>query len=108
MYIFITDIRYLQFADSLNFRLISPNVDAGMPIDEQLEIAATIKQQYPDKFAFFGTFSIGNFNNPDFTKQTIARIDKCMKDGASGIKCYYRCRSWWQKGEGVAIVEGRC
>jgi vacuolar-type H+-ATPase subunit B/Vma2 len=41
------DIRYLKFADSLNFRLISPNVDTEMSIDEQLKITSSVKRQFP-------------------------------------------------------------
>ncbi|OFX36353.1 MAG: hypothetical protein A2W90_15020 [Bacteroidetes bacterium GWF2_42_66] len=82
------DIRYLQFADSLNFRFVSPNVDAEMPIDEQLEIAASLKNQFPDQFTFLGTFSVDSFNNSGFAEETIARIDQCMKAGASGIKIW--------------------
>ena len=82
------DTRYLQFADSLNFKLISPNVDAGMPLDEQLKITAAIKRQHPDKFAFLGTFSVDSFSSDDFVQQTITQIEKCMAEGASGIKIW--------------------
>lgn len=83
-----SDIRYLEYADSLNFRLISINVDAGMSIDDQFEITSTIRQRFPDKFIFLGTFSVDSFNNAGFADHTIARIDKCMKGGASGIKIW--------------------
>lgn len=82
------DVRYLKFAGSLNFRLVSPNTDAEMSIDEQLKTTASIKQQYPQKFAFLGTFSVDSFNYPGFAEKTIARIEKCMKLGASGIKIW--------------------
>jgi predicted TIM-barrel fold metal-dependent hydrolase len=82
------DIRYMELADSLNFRLVSPNVDAGMSIDEQFEIAREIKKQYPEKFAFFGTFGVDHFGTEDFAGQIIARIDRSMKAGASGIKIW--------------------
>lgn len=82
------DIRYLEYADSLNFRLISPNVNASVPIDDQLEIASVIKKRFPNKFTFLGTFSVDSFNNAGFAKKTIARIDECMKAGASGIKIW--------------------
>lgn len=80
--------RYLELAGSLNFMLVSPNVDAGMPIDEQLEIAAVLKREYPDKFAFFGTFSVDNFFDPGFVDSTITQITRCIKAGASGIKIW--------------------
>ena len=83
-----SDIRYLMYADSLNFRLVSPNVDTEMPIDEQLKITTSIKQQYPEKFAFLGTFSVDSFGKAGFTEGTIARIENCMKAGASGIKIW--------------------
>ncbi len=82
------DVRYLKFADSLNFRLISPNVDTEMQIDSQLQIASWVKRQFPDQFAFFGTFSIDGFGKAGFAEKTIARIDQCMKAGACGIKIW--------------------
>lgn len=82
------DLRYLKFADSLNFRLVSPNVDTEMPIDSQLQITSWIKHQFPNKFAFFGTFAIDSFGKADFTEKTIARIDRCMKAGACGVKIW--------------------
>ena len=84
----ISDERYLKFADSLNFTLVSPNVDAGMPIGKQLEIAAVLKQEHPDQFAFFGTFSVNNFGSRNFADEVNACIDQCMKAGASGIKIW--------------------
>lgn len=83
-----SDIRYLEYADSLKFRLITPNTDAGTSIDEQFEIARVIKQRFPDKFTFLGTFSVDSFNNAGFAEKTIARINTCMKAGASGIKIW--------------------
>ena len=85
---FTPDIRYLQFAGSLNFRIISPNVDAVMPIDKQMKIAASIKKQFPGKFTFLGTFSVDSFNSPGFAENTIAQIRRCMESGASGIKIW--------------------
>jgi hypothetical protein len=82
------DTRYLLYAKSLNFRLISPNVDTEIPIDKQLEITRDIKQKYPDLFAFWGTFSVDSFGRSDFAGATIDRIALCMKSGACGIKIW--------------------
>lgn len=79
---------WLMFADSLNFRLVSPNVDAGRSLDEQLNIAREIKRQYPDKFAFFGTFGVNHYGSEDFAGKIISRIDSCMEAGATGIKIW--------------------
>ncbi len=83
-----SDIRFLKFADSLNFRLISPNVDTEMSIDRQFEITGKIKQDYPDKFAFWGTFSVDSFETAHFCKETLSFIRKSMEAGASGIKIW--------------------
>lgn len=82
------DDRYLLLADSLNFKLVSPNVDAGRSINEQLEIATELKRKYPDKFAFFGTFGVDQFGTEDFAGNIVSRIDTCMAAGASGIKIW--------------------
>ena len=63
-------------------------MDAGRSIDEQLDVARKLKQQFPHQFAFFGTFSVDSFGKPGFASQVIECIDKCMKAGASGIKIW--------------------
>jgi predicted TIM-barrel fold metal-dependent hydrolase len=82
------DDRFLLFADSLGFRLVSPNVDSGRSIDDQLDVAIELKKKHPDKFAFFGTFGVEHFETENFAARIIARIDSCMKAGASGIKIW--------------------
>ena len=82
------DTRFLEFADSLNFRLISPNVDTEMSINTQFEITRQMKQNYPDKFAFWGTFSVDSFGSAHFCKETLSSIRQSMEAGASGIKIW--------------------
>ncbi len=82
------DMRYMKFAVSENFRLLSPNWDWENTIDEQLRISDSVHQHFPDQFAFFGTFSVDSFGTPDFADQTIARINQCIDEGASGIKIW--------------------
>ena len=83
-----SDVSYVKFADSLNFRFVSPNVDAGESIERQLQVSKDLKQQFPDKYAFLGTFSVDGFERPDFASKIILRIDSCLKVGASGIKIW--------------------
>lgn len=83
-----TDTRVLEFAGTLNFRLLCPNVNASFPIDSQLTISKSVKQRFPQSFAFFGTFLVDSFSRADFAEKTIARIDECMEAGASGIKIW--------------------
>lgn len=84
-----TDERYVKYAaDSLNFKLVSPNVDSGTPVDSQLITASLVHRDFPGKFAFFGTFSVDSFGKPGFAERTIATIEKCMNAGACGIKIW--------------------
>ncbi len=79
---------YLKIASELNFRLLSPNWDGEYSIDEQMKITHSVLISNPHKFAFFGTFSLNGFGEPGFAKKTIARIEECMKAGATGIKIW--------------------
>jgi Amidohydrolase len=81
-----TDPDFLLWADSLKFKLITPNT--GTIKDKQFEVAKIMKSEFPDNFAFYGTFSNDNWSAPDFAETTIARIDKVMKAGAVGIKIW--------------------
>lgn len=82
------DKRYMDMAAENNFRVISPNVDSRIPVDEQLATASRIKKEWPGRFTFFGTFSVDSFGTKDFEDRTIAWIGKCMNEGASGIKIW--------------------
>jgi predicted TIM-barrel fold metal-dependent hydrolase len=82
------DIYCLKVASELNMRIISPNVDAGFPLDDQLSIASKIRQAFPDRFAFLGTFAVDSFGKPGFADSSINKIKACMKAGASGIKIW--------------------
>ena len=82
------DASFIKFADSLNFRFVSPNVDAGESVNRQLQVSQNLKLQFPDKYSFLGTFSVEDFGRPDFATRIISRIDSCLKAGASGIKIW--------------------
>ena len=84
------DDSFLMYAHSLGIHLVSVNTDAGesFDIDDQLDIAVTLRKQHPGKFDFLGTFSVNRFGKDGFSDQIIARIDKCMNAGAKGIKVW--------------------
>ena len=98
------DERYLLLADSLNFKLVSPNVDAGRSINVQLDIATELKTKFPDKFAFFGTFGVDHFGKEDFAGRIVSRIDTCMAAGASGIKIWKNIGMTLKDGEGNYVM----
>jgi hypothetical protein len=82
------DPQYMHFASSLNVKILNPNWDGEYSIDEQLKISVTIKNLFPNDFAYFGTFSVDSFGKPDFAPVTIERIKYCLESGASGIKMW--------------------
>lgn len=88
LHIDTTNPIYMEFATNHNFRVISPNVDAGKSIDYQLSVGEATKNKWPNQYAFLGTFSLDSFNESSFTDNTISRIKQCMEAGASGIKIW--------------------
>jgi len=84
------DDSFLLYANSLGMHIVSVNTDAGesFNIDEQFEIAVTLRKQHPGVFDFLGTFSVDSFGKDGFTDQIIARIEQCMNAGAKGIKIW--------------------
>ena len=83
-----TDPRWMELAAANNFRVVSPNVDSRIPLDEQLNTSASIAKKWPGRFTFLGTFSAEGFENADFAEKTIARIKECVAEGAAGIKIW--------------------
>ncbi len=82
------DKRYMEFAVSLNFKLVNPIWEGEYSIYEQLEICRFIKQSFPKDYTFFGAFSTKNFSEPDFTAKTIEYIKELISAGAFGIKIW--------------------
>lgn len=101
LHINTTDPRYMELAERNNFTVISPNVDSRLPVEEQLDTSISIKKLWPVRFYFLGTFSVDSFGLPGFTDNIIKRIDKCMAEGAVGIKI------WKNIGMVLKDAEGR-
>lgn len=98
------DDRYMQFAVSQNFKILTPNWDGDYSIDEQMHIAHKIWSAYQGQFAFFGTFSVNGFRKPDFAAKTIARIDSCLQAGATGIKIWKNIGMVLQDSSGTFVM----
>ena len=79
---------FIEYASTLNFKVLSPTWDGEYSFEEQLKIAKAIWKEHSDNFAFLGTFSVADFGTDNFAERTIVQIDKCMKDGAAGIKIW--------------------
>jgi len=84
------DDSFLTYAHSLGMHLVTVNTDAGesFNIDDQLDIAVTLRKQHQGMLDFLGTFSVDDYGKDGFVDRIIARIDRCMNMGAKGIKIW--------------------
>lgn len=83
-----------SFADQArkdNFRLLNIVVDLSRGeefIKEQYDYCIAQKKKNPEEFEIATSFSIEDWDNPDFTKNTIAWLDKCFSEGAIAVKVW--------------------
>jgi predicted TIM-barrel fold metal-dependent hydrolase len=83
------DGRYMEFASSVNFRLLTPVWDGEeVSIDDQIRAAVSVYKSNIGSYAFFGAFPVDSFNFPGFTERTIKSIRRCVNEGAAGIKIW--------------------
>jgi hypothetical protein len=74
-----------------NFLLLDINVDAPSvrPFEEQREIAIGHLKNFKDSgFAYAATFSVANWNNPDWEQSTISYLKDCFAKGAIAVKIW--------------------
>lgn len=74
-----------------NFRLLNIVVDLSQGeeyIKEQYDYCIAQKKNNPEEFEIATSFSIEDWDNPDFTKNTIAWLDKCFSEGAIAVKVW--------------------
>lgn len=83
-----------SFADQAkkdNFRMLNIVVDLSRGeeyIKEQYDYCIAQKNRNPTEFEIATSFSIQDWDNPDFTKNTIAWLDKCFAEGAIAVKVW--------------------
>jgi len=98
------DDAFLKYADSLGMHLLSINVDAGEPVDEQLNITTSLRNKHPGKLNFIGTFSVDDFASDHFADQLIARTERCMNAGAKGMKIWKNVGMTLQDEQGTFVM----
>ncbi len=101
---FTLDPAYMEYVTSLNFKILSINVDSGYPVDEQLNISEQILRDHSESYAFLGTFSCEKYDQPDFASTVIDRIRVSMDKGASGIKIWKNIGMELQDGNGAYVM----
>lgn len=95
------DDRYMKFAISQNFKLLTPIWDGEVSIRDQLRVSAKIKRLFPEDYAFFATFPADSFYISGFADKTIALIKKAIRSGATGVKI------WKNIGMVIRDLEGK-
>ncbi len=86
-----TDDRiFLGIAAKDGFEIISINVDYPdfPPLELQADIAHKLFAVDPRRFHFVTTFSMREFGDPDWTADTVRRIDGEVQRGAIGVKVW--------------------
>jgi hypothetical protein len=81
---------FVEQAKADNFIILAVNVDAPHypSLDEQRNFALIQKQAGPDNVDFLVTFSLADWNSPDWEKETIERLKAGFDKGALGIKLW--------------------
>lgn len=77
-----------EFGKSLGFHLVTVNVAATRPLENQFEIAKAMKKRFPGSMDFLGSFSIKDFGQKDYIENTIAYIKTNVSAGALGFKVW--------------------
>lgn len=74
-----------------NFRMLNIVVDLSQGeefIKKQYDYCIAQKKKNPEEFEIATSFSIEDWDNPNFTKNTIAWLDKCFAEGAIAVKVW--------------------
>jgi predicted TIM-barrel fold metal-dependent hydrolase len=84
------DHRFLDIAAKDGFELLSINVDyPDFPaMDQQAQVAHTLRAADPRRFHFAATFSMKGFGGAGWTADTIRHIDAEVAQGAVGVKVW--------------------
>ncbi len=77
-----------EFGKSLKFHLVTVNVAATRSLEDQFEIAKTMKQRFLGSMDFLGSFSVKDFGKKDFADNAIAYIKTNVAAGALGFKVW--------------------
>ena len=82
---------FVEQARKDNFKLLNIVVDLSKGhefIKEQYGYCMSQKSKYPDDFEVVTSFSIADWDNPDWVKNTISWLKKSFDEGAVGVKVW--------------------
>jgi predicted TIM-barrel fold metal-dependent hydrolase len=81
---------FLDQAKADNFRIFTINVDYSdfPPIEEQLDVARSLKSKDPERIAYASTFHMAGWDSPDWQQKTINHLDSTFAVGAVAVKVW--------------------
>ncbi|MDQ3534047.1 MAG: amidohydrolase [Bacteroidota bacterium] len=82
---------FLEQAKKDNFKLITVVVDHSAGIEEvrdQFKYCIQQAKEHADEIACITAFSMKEWDNPDWTQQSLTWLDSCFEAGAIGIKVW--------------------
>jgi predicted TIM-barrel fold metal-dependent hydrolase len=84
------DTSLLQQAREDNFRLLDINVDgpSSPPVEEQQALALKHVQAFPERTSLATTFTVKNWNDPNWQQKTITYLKNAFDKGAIGVKVW--------------------
>ena len=84
----VVDSTFVNQARKDNFRLLTVNVNSGMPVQEQRAVALKLVNEFPDRLHFATTFNLSNWGTEKWLPQTIAYLKESFSQGAIAVKIW--------------------
>ncbi|HZT05150.1 MAG TPA: amidohydrolase family protein [Steroidobacteraceae bacterium] len=72
------------------FHILAIDVDSPEhgQVSWQIQDSASLRQRYPGRVAFAGTFSAAGFTKPGWSRTAVRQIEDALAQGAAGIKIW--------------------
>ncbi len=90
LHINTSELWLMEQAKKDKFKVLTINVDYSdfPPVEEQLNIAASLSKKYPDILAFASTFYMEGWDDPGWQKKSIKYIEQTIQMGACAVKVW--------------------
>ena len=105
-HIYTNEPASLEQAQKDNFSLLAINTFSGgcERVVEAHHWLKAQKQQHPDIIEFSATFCLDGWDEPGWTENTIAWIDRCIDDGAIAVKVWKNIGMEFRDEDSVLIM----
>ncbi len=88
VHINVDDSSFIKQAKADHFRMLTVNVNSGMPVEEQRRIALKLVKEFPDRLHFATAFGLNNWGTDSWLPHTIAYLKASFDQGAIGVKIW--------------------